>query len=67
MYKSAVIISGLLWVLCTMYLGLARLYDFPYKTYAMAGCWIASALLLVCIIIFIKKHKKAIKADNAEK
>jgi len=58
MNKSAIIIISIGWLLCTMYLTLAKLYDYPYGAYAMIGSWIMSILLLICVIIFIKKHKR---------
>jgi len=57
MTKSAIILLSLLWLLCTMYLTVARMYDYPYQTAAMIGSWSASILLLVSIIVFIKKHR----------
>ena len=57
MNKITIIIVIALWLLCAVYLTLARSYDLPYAKAAMVGSWIASALLLVCIIIFIRKHK----------
>jgi hypothetical protein len=57
MNKITIIIVVALWIFCVVYLKLAWSYDFPYANYAMAGSWIASVLLLICIIIYIKKHK----------
>jgi hypothetical protein len=57
MNKSVIIIVSAVWILCAMYVTLGRVYSFPYLQYAMIGSWIASLLLLVCIVIFIKKHK----------
>jgi len=57
MSKSVIIIVIAVWLLCAMYVTLGRIYSFPYLQSAMVGSWIASLLLLVCIIIFIKKHK----------
>ena len=61
MTKSAIIILGVLWLICTMYVYFAGVSavpaDYPYAGYARAGSWGASALLLVTIIIFIKQHQ----------
>jgi len=61
MNKSVIIIICMVWLLCTLYFILARSYDFPYKSYAMVGSWIASALLLICIIIYVRKHKDSMR------
>jgi hypothetical protein len=58
MNKSIIIILGIVWLLCTIYHTLAKTYDYPFANAAMTGSWIASALLLVCIIIFVKKHRQ---------
>ena len=57
MNKSTIIIVIAIWILCAMYVTLGRIYSFPYLQYALIGSWVASGLLLVCIVIFIKKHK----------
>lgn len=57
MNKSIIIIVVAVWLLCAIYMTLARSYGFPYASYAMVGSWIASALLLVCILIYIRKHR----------
>ena len=57
MNKSVIIIVIAIWMLCTLYLTFGRIYNFPYWRYAMGGTWVASLLLLVCIVIFIKKYK----------
>ena len=59
MYKSIVILLGVIWLICAGYLSLTRIYpNYPYGGYAMAGSWIASFLLLISIVVFIKKHGK---------
>ena len=58
MNKSVIILLSVVWAMCALYLTLARIYDYPYVNAAKAGSWIASALLLVCIIIYIRKHKR---------
>ncbi len=58
MNKSMIILLIAVWGVCTLYFTLARMYDYPYGAYAMAGSWIASVLLLICIIIFIREHKR---------
>lgn len=58
MNKSIIIIIGIVWLFCAAYLSLAKLYDYPYAGYAMAGSWIASLLLLASIVIFIRKNRK---------
>lgn len=61
MTKSAIIILGAIWLICTLYLGFATMgsvpADYPYTGYARAGSWGASVLLLMCIVVFIKQHK----------
>jgi hypothetical protein len=57
MTKSMIILLGVIWLICTLYLGFARMYDYPYKA-AMAVSWASSAALLVCIILFIRKHRR---------
>lgn len=56
MTKSTIIIISIVWLLCTSYYTLSRAYDYPYATAAMVGAWIASALLLICIVIYARKH-----------
>ena len=58
MSKSTIIIVIAVWLLCAIYLTLARSYNFPYTNFAMIGSWVASLLLLVCIVIYIRKHKR---------
>ncbi len=55
MNKSIVIIITAVWLLCSLFMGMTDAGS-PYHVYAMAGSWSASFLLLVCIIIYIKKH-----------
>lgn len=62
MNKSVIILISVLWLLCSIYFTLAKVNDLPYMQYAMAGTWIASFLLLVCIIVYIKKHR-----DNSKR
>jgi hypothetical protein len=57
MNKSTVIIITLLWVLCFMWIALAKSNELPYVQAAVAGCWITSALLLACVIMFIRRNK----------
>jgi len=57
MNKSVIIVISIVWLMCTTYFTLGRYFDYPYKDYAMAGSWLASLLLLISIIIFIKKHR----------
>ena len=57
MNKSIIIIVIAVWLLCAIYLTIARSYNFPYANAAMIGSWVASALLLVCILIYIRKHR----------
>ena len=57
MSKSTIILVIAIWLLCAIYLTLARNYNLPYANFAMIGSWIASLLLLVCIVIYIRKHK----------
>jgi hypothetical protein len=64
MNKSVIITISIVWICCTMYFTLAGVYNFPYPVYAMAGSWIASALLLICIIMFIRKHKAGKKNEK---
>jgi len=40
-----------------MYFGLANVYELPYRGAAMTGSWIASGLLLICILLYIRKHR----------
>ncbi len=61
MTKSTIIIIIALWLLCTLYYSLARVYHFPHAHAAQIGTWVASGLLLVCIIIYIRKHKDSMK------
>jgi len=58
MSKSMIIIIVVLWVLCTLYYTLARAYGYPYAQPAMAGSWIMSGVLLVCVILFIRRHSR---------
>jgi len=58
MYKSVIIILGIVWLMCNMYLVLARIYDYAYKNLALAGSCTASVLLLAFIILYIKKNRK---------
>jgi hypothetical protein len=57
MYKSIIIILGIVWLICTAWLSLTRMYGYPYQVAATIGSWTASFLLLVSIIIYIKKHR----------
>jgi hypothetical protein len=57
MTKSSIILLTVLWLICTAYLGVARLNGYPYQTAAIIGSWGASALLLIAIIVFIRKHR----------
>jgi len=56
MNKSVIITISIVWICCTMYFTIANVYNLPNPSYAMAGSWVASALLLICIVIFIRKH-----------
>ena len=58
MNKSVIIIISALWVLSTLYYTLARAYGYPYVGAAMVGAWVASFLLLLCIILYVRKHRK---------
>ncbi|MCD6011740.1 MAG: hypothetical protein K0Q79_1602 [Flavipsychrobacter sp.] len=58
MNKSVIILISIIWLLCSIYYTLAKINDLPYAQYAMAGTWVASFLLLGCIIIYIRKHKR---------
>ena len=57
MNKSVIILISIIWLLCSVYYTLARINGLPYEQFAMAGTWVASLLLLVCIVVYIKKHK----------
>ncbi len=57
MNKSVIVTISVVWLLCTMYLTVARIYHYPYGMVAMVGSWIMSVLLLVAVITFIKKHR----------
>ncbi len=57
MNKSVIIIIVAIWVLCAGYLGLGRVYHFPHLHAAMWGSWVASGLLLICIVMYVRKHK----------
>jgi len=58
MNKSIIIIVSVVWVLCSIYIVLAKSYSMPHGEYAMVGSWVAALLLLLCIIVYIKKHKR---------
>ena len=58
MNKSVIIILTVLWLLCTLYFTLARTYGYPYMQAAVVGSWVSSGLLLVCILIYMRKHKQ---------
>ena len=57
MYKSGVIILGIVWMICTTYFSMTRLYGYPYGGAALAGSCLATLLLLASIIVYIKKHR----------
>lgn len=58
MNKSIIIIISLCWLLCSIYYTMSKVSGgYAHEGYAMVGTWLASALLLVCIIIYVKKHK----------
>ena len=58
MNKSVIITISALWVICTLYYTLTRAYGYPYTEAAMIGSWIASALLLICLVIYARKHSR---------
>lgn len=62
MNKSVVILISVIWLLCTLYYTMARMNEgYHYEQYAMIGAWTASALLLISIIIYIRKHRNSKK------
>lgn len=58
MNKSVIIIISALWAVCTLYYTLTRAYGFPHTDAARIGSWVASALLLICLVIYARKHSK---------
>ena len=66
MNKSIIIIISAVWLICTMYFTLAQFYPdfYPHGDYAKVGSWLASFLLLICIIIYVKKHMDKKKVGN---
>jgi hypothetical protein len=60
MNKSVIVTIIIAWLLLAFYVTLTRLYHYPYGEFAMVGSWIMSVLLLVCVILYIRKHKKSL-------
>ncbi len=62
MNKSVIILISVIWLLCTLYYTMAKVNEgYQYELYAMIGAWTASALLLISIIIYIRKHRNSKK------
>jgi uncharacterized sodium:solute symporter family permease YidK len=59
MNKSIVILISILWVICTIYIALAQFYGYPYRIFVVVGEWVCSVLLLVCVIMYIRKHGRS--------
>lgn len=57
MNKSVIILISAVWLICITYMTLGKIYEYPYRPYAMIGSWCASVLLLLCIIIYVRKHR----------
>jgi len=55
--RSTIILIVSLWVLCSAYGGVAKVYGYPYANVALIAAWVMSLLLLIVIGIYIKKHK----------
>jgi hypothetical protein len=58
MNKSVIIIISAVWLFSTAYFTLARTYSLPYVGAAMVGSWVASALLLILVVIYIRRHSR---------
>ena len=61
MTKSTIIIIVAIWLLCTIYFSVATVFHYPYAHAAKVGTWVASGLLLICIVLYINKHKDSMK------
>ena len=59
MSKSVIIIVIAVWLINAVYLTVARNYNLPYAHASMVLSWVASALLLVCILAYINKQKRS--------
>lgn len=57
MNKSVIVVIAAVWIISLTYTTLAKAYHYPYREYSVIAAWASAALMFVCIIMYVAKHR----------